>query len=83
VARAGQKLSVLVLPHFFSPFFNDTAQRITPSLDLNSEINWIDSIKISGLSSYILKALCLTVASTLLFPINPLIFIFDSASFLW
>jgi len=26
----GQKLSVLMLSHFFSSFFNDTSQRITP-----------------------------------------------------
>jgi hypothetical protein len=36
VARACQQLSVLVPAHFFSPFFNDTAQRITSSLQLIS-----------------------------------------------
>jgi hypothetical protein len=36
VARACQQLSVLVPTHFFSPFFNDTTQRITSPLHLIS-----------------------------------------------
>ncbi len=36
VACTCQQLSVLVLPHFFPPFFNDAAQPITPPLHLIS-----------------------------------------------
>jgi len=33
MARSRQQLPVLVLPHFFSTFFDDTAQLITSNLN--------------------------------------------------